>query len=55
MENLETYLKNLYNNYTYQELEEELTFFVERGYCANNTNKEQYSLQIQVIKDLLNR
>ena len=53
MKNLETYLKNLYINYSIKELKEELNFFVIRGYCSNNTNEEEYNLQVKVLNNLL--
>tara|TARA_R110001592_G_scaffold269282_4_gene535606 strand:+ start:952 stop:1119 length:168 start_codon:yes stop_codon:yes gene_type:complete len=55
MKNLETYLKNLYNNYSIKELKEELSFFLDRGYCANNTNQDEFNLQIQVLKNLIKK
>jgi len=53
MQDLETYLKNLYNNYSIKELTEELNFFLDRGCCANNNNQEEFNLQIQVLKNLI--
>jgi hypothetical protein len=55
MKELETYLKNLYAHHTIKELKEELSFFLDRGYCANNTNQDKFNLQIQVLKNLIKK
>ena len=49
------YLENLYAHHTIKELKAELDFFLNRGYCANNTNQDEFNLQIQVLKNLLDR
>ena len=53
MENLGTYLKNLYSNYSIKELKEELNYFLDRADCANNTNKKQYDLQVEILKIMI--
>ena len=53
MKESETYLKNLYNNHSVKELKDELDYFLQRGYCSNNTNQDEFNLQIEVIKNLI--
>lgn len=49
------YLENLYAHHTIKELKAELDFFLNRGYCANNTNQDEFNLQIQVLKNLIKK
>ena len=55
MKELEIYLINTFYHHSTKELNEELNFFLDRGYCANNTNQEQFNLTIQVLKNLIEK
>ena len=42
--------ENMYKNYNLKDLKESLDFFTKRGCNANNNNKHEYEIHLQVLK-----
>jgi len=42
--------ENMYKKYNLKELKESLDFFLKRGCNANNNNKQEYNIHLQVLK-----